>query len=250
MVKFRSPAWIAASLACALVCLGGQARAGGRIYRYTRPDGTLVITNVPQGKDRSATFTSSVGAARTLEKRPLDRRTRDQKKQARDYKPDLNAYDEWIEEAALRYRVPFPLVKAVIATESYFNPLAVSHAGAEGLMQLMPGTAAEMGVEDSFDAYQNIMGGSRYLREMANKFNGDMILLLAAYNAGHAQVTRAGHRVPNIEETREYVRRVLTFYIRFKNERLRQDPDAPNAPPADPQTIQRVLMAHPGWDGR
>ncbi|MBI5497186.1 MAG: lytic transglycosylase domain-containing protein [Deltaproteobacteria bacterium] len=128
-------------------------------------------------------------------------------------------YDDVITRAAHRYRLPPALVKAITAAESGFNPDARSHAGACGLMQLMPATAAEMDVRDVFDPAQNVMGGARYLRYLINHFDGDVKLAVAAYNAGPNLVARV-RRVPNIPETRVYVRRVLGLYRGYRKEEL------------------------------
>jgi len=102
----------------------------------------------------------------------------------------------------------------VIHAESRFHPKAVSRAGARGLMQLMPATADELGVDDPFDAWQNIEGGTRYLGQLVRRFEGDIHLALAAYHAGAANVQRYGG-VPPYRETRRYVKRVLTLYRRY-----------------------------------
>jgi soluble lytic murein transglycosylase len=107
--------------------------------------------------------------------------------------------------------VPAELVRAVIWAESAGDAGAISHRGAIGLMQLMPHTAGEMYVQDPVDPAQNIMGGTRYLRWLANQFNGDMILTLAAYNAGPEAVRKYGG-VPPFEETRTYVKKVIAYY--------------------------------------
>ncbi len=103
----------------------------------------------------------------------------------------------------------------MIKIESDYSPRVVSHAGAMGLMQLMPRTAASMGVRDPFDPRQNILGGSRYLRILANMFNGDLVLTIAAYNAGEGAVMRY-NGVPPYEETQRYVRRVLDRYYHYQ----------------------------------
>jgi soluble lytic murein transglycosylase-like protein len=126
-------------------------------------------------------------------------------------------YDAWIREAAEQYSIPEPLILAVIRQESDFDSRAVSPAGARGLMQLMPKTAERMGVRDAFDPRENIFGGVRLLRELANEFRGDLTLTLAAYNAGDAAVLQyAG--VPPFPETIGYVAAVSRFYRRYRSE--------------------------------
>lgn len=113
-----------------------------------------------------------------------------------------------IRQAAATYNLPEKLIASVIRAESGFQPDAVSPAGAQGLMQLMPATARELGVSDPFDVHQNIDGGARYLRQMMDRFDGDLKLALAAYNAGPGTVARYDGDVP-YRETRDYVKRVL-----------------------------------------
>ncbi len=115
-----------------------------------------------------------------------------------------------IEKAAARHRLPAGLIRSVIQAESNFNPDAISPAGAQGLMQLMPGTAGEMGVKDPFDIDQNIDGGARYLRRMLDRFDGDLKKALAAYNAGPGTVIKYNGHVP-YRETRNYVQKVLAY---------------------------------------
>lgn len=120
--------------------------------------------------------------------------------------------NDTIQDASQRYRIHTALIKAVIKTESDFNPLAVSPKGAVGLMQLMPGTAQDLGVVDRTDPVENIHGGVRYLREMLEQFNNDLVLSLAAYNAGPGAVKKHGNTVPPYEETQHYVAKVLHYY--------------------------------------
>lgn len=122
----------------------------------------------------------------------------------------------FIEEASAATGLPVALIDAVIRTESGYRPDAVSRAGAQGLMQLMPKTGRALGVVDPFDPRENILAGSRYLRDQYDRF-GALSLAVAAYNAGPARVSRAGG-VPNIPETRRYVAAVLT---RFRESPLR-----------------------------
>jgi len=125
-------------------------------------------------------------------------------------------YDAIIADAARLYQLPADFIRAVVKVESNFNPNVVSRTGAMGLMQLMPGTARSMGVSNPFDPRQNIFGGSRYLRFLANTFSGDLVLTVAAYNAGEGAVQRY-RGVPPYDETRRYVQRVITHYYNFRN---------------------------------
>ena len=118
--------------------------------------------------------------------------------------------DPVVARASRRYGVEVGLIKAVIKAESGFNPAAVSHAGARGLMQLMPSTARSLGVNDSFDPEQNVMAGTRFLRDLLDRYNGDVDSALAAYNWGPGNVDRRPERLPR--ETRDYLARVKQFY--------------------------------------
>ena len=125
-------------------------------------------------------------------------------------------WDNIIENAASVYKVDSRLIHAVIQAESAYNINAVSRAGAEGLMQLMPYTAKRMGVTDSFDPEQNIYGGAKVLKEMLTRYDGDLVKSLAAYNAGPDAVDKA-NGIPNYKETQEYVPRVLNYYYNLKH---------------------------------
>ena len=169
--------------------------ASAETYRFVEPDGTVHVTNAPTDPQyQRMGFTPE--AEPGLLQRPL---------------LDLAPYAREIREAAERYRVEEGLIKAVIRVESGFNSRAVSPKGARGLMQLMPGTASMLGVRDSFDPRQNIDAGVRHLRGLIDRFNSDLKLALAAYNAGEQAVMNHGG-IPPYRETRDYVTRILGLF--------------------------------------
>jgi soluble lytic murein transglycosylase len=129
---------------------------------------------------------------------------------------DANRFDRYIDAAASLHGVEFPLLKAVIRAESAFDPKAVSKKGALGLMQIMPGNLKAFKVYDPFDPWQNIMGGASYLKALIQRFDGQVPLALAAYNAGPRVVDN--HRgIPPIPETEDYVKKVMGFFYLYKN---------------------------------
>jgi len=130
-------------------------------------------------------------------------------------KPDTDKYDHLIAESCRLHGVDFALVKAVIRAESCFDPYAISSKGAEGLMQLMPETSQRLNVANPFDPHENIKGGVRYLKHLLNRFNSDLKLSLAAYNAGETTVAQV-NGIPNYRETKNYVAEVLRYYQEYK----------------------------------
>jgi soluble lytic murein transglycosylase len=177
------------------------AGAGNKLYRYVDESGVAHYTSTPTRRGFKA-----VELARTGISYAPSRRT--------SFARGQRSWDDAIIKVALRHGVPAALVKAVVAAESAFDPRAVSSKGAQGLMQIMPGTARELGLERPFLAEENLDAGARYLRELHDRYEGSWLHALAAYNAGPTAVDRHGG-VPPYAETRQYVKRVLSYYRRF-----------------------------------
>jgi soluble lytic murein transglycosylase-like protein len=151
--------------------------------------------------------------------------------------------EDMIREVSGRYRVDPALVRAVIETESNWNSSAVSRKGAQGLMQLVPGTAHQLGVNNAFDPKQNLDGGVRYLHSLLERYNGDLDRALAAYNAGPHAVDRAGG-IPQYRETRDYVQKVTDSYFRPGSDRLPRAYDAPRPIYREVDTGGRVVFTN------
>jgi soluble lytic murein transglycosylase-like protein len=128
---------------------------------------------------------------------------------------NVQNYDDVIKEAARRHGVAFSLLKALIHAESYFNPKAVSKKGALGLCQIMPNNLERLRVNDPFDPWENIMGGATYLKSLIERFNGELPLALAAYNAGPTVVEQYND-IPPFPETRQYVKKVMKLFHLYK----------------------------------
>jgi soluble lytic murein transglycosylase-like protein len=151
-----------------------------------------------------------------ITKRPVSRSVSIQEITLRErLQQNSSSYDRHISRSGRLYNVDPYLIKAVIKAESDFDCYALSKAGAQGLMQLMPETARELNVRNPFNPHENIDGGTRYLREMLDIFNGNVQLSLAAYNAGPTLVKRL-QRIPRIPETERYVKKVLAHYKGYK----------------------------------
>lgn len=195
--------------------------AGAAMYAYVDGHGVKHYTNVP-GDSRCRMIVRPQQRMRAPEQqllRTIARRSnkaviRSSGVRSTDAKLSANLSQQ-IHKVADTHGVDPLLVKAVIKAESNFDPNAVSPKGAQGLMQLMPGTARDLNVSDPFDPQQNIDGGTRYLRFLLNNYEDDVELSLAAYNAGPGRVARGGV-IPGIPETRAYVAKVMATYSSYK----------------------------------
>ena len=176
-----------------VLLLAGAATAPAQIYSWREADGVLVVSDRPHSADLTALPVQGSTAIRATRAAPAAARL---------------TFSDIILRESNRHRIRPELVRAVIQVESAFNPRARSSKGAMGLMQLMPGTAADLQVADAFDPAQNIRGGVKYLRTLLDRFDGSEELALAAYNAGPGAVARHGNRVPPFTETQNYLAKV------------------------------------------
>ena len=137
---------------------------------------------------------------------------------ARDSSPErFHRYDAHIMEASQLYKLPVPLLRAVIKVESDYDPRVVSSMGARGLMQLMPAVVKDMGVRSVHEPRDNILGGARLLRVLANRYKGDLVLTIAGYHAGMGSIAKFNNQVPPYVNTRKYLRMVLKQYYRYRD---------------------------------
>jgi len=203
-------------LLAGVLLAGGGAVARADIYSWTDADGVVHYTNLrPRGAGKKkwkkvmdeAPDAGSKAAARRGDCERCD------VVPASDRSPERFArYDEHILEASELYKIPVALIRAVIKVESDYDPEVVSSMGARGLMQLMPDVEEDMGVGDAFDPRDNILGGTRLLRWLANRFDGDLILTIAGYHAGAGSLKKYGNTVPPYKNTRKYLQMVLDRY--------------------------------------
>lgn len=229
MKKILASAALAAALAAPM-----SARAD--LYQYETPDGDIIIsTERRSGMKLIEVISDSGRAVRPGDKQSERAAARQSKKEqnlarAHSAREDylarnghkaqvpahgerFHAFDDIIFEACSAYDVPVSFVKAVIKIESNFNPLVISPVGAQGLMQLMPNTAAALNVTDPFDPRQNIFGGTKLLRILIDRYDGDINLILAAYNSGEGNVAKY-NGIP-FPQTRDYVASVYRWYKQF-----------------------------------
>ena len=204
-LRFAALATAATSLSASVFVQDARAD----IFQYTDADGVLHFTNTRPSDTRFKLYAKG-GSPRGKSNYsgpvvpPSDRDP------AR-----FTRYDDVIRQACSLYQIREQLVRAVIKVESDYDPRAISVSGARGLMQLMPETAERLQVRDIDDPRENIFGGVRYLRLLANQFNGDLALTVAGYNAGEGAVMNYGG-IPPYEQTREYVVRVTKYYRRYR----------------------------------
>jgi hypothetical protein len=202
-VRLPSGRALAALLGWGVVAVAPPSQAD--IFKSVDQDGVVSFTSRPTGEGARLVARDSRHRATVVPVMP------------RDQSPErFSRYDLYIRQAAALYQIPEELIRAVIMVESGFDPAAVSPMNAQGLMQLIPATAERMMVTDVFDPRQNVFGGTRYLRVLANLFNGDLELTIAGYNAGEGAVMRHGG-IPPYEETRDYVVKVLGYYRLYRN---------------------------------
>ncbi len=174
------------------------------VYTYADANGVIHFTNVPSYPRYARMTRVSYAPGSVVRLGPTARLV------------DQNRYNFLVEKAAREHEIDKALLRAVIAVESGYDPNAVSRKGAVGLMQLMPETAQRYGVTNLYDPAQNIQGGARYLRDLMRKFNNDLTLTLAAYNAGETAITQYGYRIPPYRETLLYVPKVMELYQRYR----------------------------------
>lgn len=188
---------------CLLLLIPVLAQAD--IYKYVDKHGRVILTDKPSHSG----FKRLVKTWKGWEEQKLPKNY--------DMAKNQKKYDSTIRHIANIYKLPYELVHAVITAESSYNPDAISRAGAVGLMQLMPETAKRYGVSNRRDPKANIFGGSRYLKDLLKMFNNNVVLALAAYNAGEGAVKKYGNRIPPYEETRNYVNKVIRYYKKYRS---------------------------------
>jgi len=169
------------------------------IYMYVDEDGVYNFTDTPPSESYKLFL---------KERKPKPKPKK---------KTGTEKYDQYISEASRKHGISIPLLKAVMKVESDFNPKAVSKKGATGLMQIMPQNYELLQIKDPFNPRESIMGGAWYLSQLLDRFDGNVKLALAAYNAGPRTVERS-RSIPPIKETVEYVKKIMKYYALFKKQ--------------------------------
>lgn len=201
-----------------------HSQAHADVWKYVDENGVTHFTNQPPSKDFQLVIRSNSGeltTAQTAESQGSPDAAAHRAVATMHASPSYQAVQGSLTAASLSHGVDYQLLKAVVAAESAFNPHAVSHKGAVGLMQIMPDTAKRYGVQSEpglsisaklADPEVNIRTGTRYLADLLRLFGGKTELAVAAYNAGEGAVMRAGNRIPNYKETQAYVKKVMAVY--------------------------------------
>jgi len=179
--------------------------ASADIYKYIDKHGRVILTDTPKNNKYKRLVKTWKGWEEAKSQIAL-----------KDMFKNKERYTSTIDNIADRHRLPNHLLHAVITAESAYDPNAVSKAGAVGLMQLMPATAKRYGVKNRRDPSDNINGGAQYLRDLLRQFNNNLVLTLAAYNAGEGAVKKYGNKVPPYKETRNYVNKVIAYYKKYR----------------------------------
>lgn len=188
-----------------LFMLSPAGTAHADIYKYVDKYGRVTLTDKPKSSDYKRLVKTWKGWEEAKSSIAL-----------KDFFKNKEIHTATIDSYAERYGLPAPLLHAVITAESAYDANAISRAGAVGLMQLMPETARRYGVANRRNPSANIEGGTRYLRDLLVMFNNDLSLALAAYNAGENAVKRAGNVIPPYPETRNYVKKVISYYNKYR----------------------------------
>ena len=203
-----------------MLVLGLGIPATADVYSWTDGEGVIHFTNMKPGGAKWKKVMDSEplrGSKATAQRGSCERCD---KVAATDTSPErFHRYDQFIYEASELYRIPVPLIRAVIKVESDYDPHVVSSMDCKGLMQVHPAVEIDMGAQgDIFDPRTNIMTGTRLLRWLANRVDGDLVLTIAGYHAGLGSLAKYGYTVPPYAYTRQYLKMVLDRYYQYKNE--------------------------------
>jgi soluble lytic murein transglycosylase-like protein len=210
----------------ALLVAVGAAPARADIYSWTDDEGTVHYTNIKPKSGGKAKWKKVMDEAPEAGSKASAKRgscARCDIVPSRDNSPErYHRYDAFIYEAAELYKIPVPFIRAVIHVESDYDPRVVSAMGAKGLMQMMPSVQVDMKVDDPFDPRMNILGATRLLRWLANRYDGDLVLTIAGYHAGAGSLKKYGDTVPPYTNTRKYLKMVLDKYYYYVEKEARE----------------------------
>ncbi|MGY8813935.1 MAG: transglycosylase SLT domain-containing protein [Gammaproteobacteria bacterium] len=176
------------------------------IYKYVDKYGRVTLTDEPDNSNYKKLVKTWKGWEEAKSQIAI-----------KDFAKNKERHGSTIDWIAKKYGIPLPLLHAVISAESAYDTNAISRAGAVGLMQLMPETAKRYGVVNRRNPVDNVDGGARYLRDLLAMFKNDLQLTLAAYNAGEGAVKKYGNKIPPYDETRNYIKKVINFYKKYRD---------------------------------